>query len=445
MGREVRYARSGTVHIAYQVVGDGPIDLVLVPGWVSNIDVFWEEPALARFLRRLASFTRLILFDKRGTGLSDRVTDTPSLEERMDDVRAVMDAVGSERAALLGYSEGGVMCLMFAAMYPERTRALITMGCYTRRFRADDYPYGLTREESEVFIGQLEREWGGVFALEDRAPSRVADPLFREWWARMLRMSASPTAAAALTRANRSMDVRAVLPSIRVPTLLLHARGDRTLEVGHSEYMAERIAGAKLVVVEGNDHLPWLDCGDAFVEEVRAFISDTPVPTVADRVVSTILFTDIVDSTGMLAEIGDHQWGDVLEQHNDVVRRELTAFGGRELNTTGDGFIVAFNSPAQAIRCAQGTRAALGRIGLEIRAGLHTGECEEQHGELVGLAVHIASRIADIARPRCILVSRTVRDLVTGSGIAFSSVGLRELRGVPEPWELYEVGDNLDA
>lgn len=445
MGPQVRYARSGSAHVAYQVVGDGPIDLVLVPGWVSNIDVFWEEPALARFLRRLASFSRLILFDKRGTGLSDRVTDTPSLEERMDDVRAVMDAVGSQRAALLGYSEGGVMCLMFAAMYPERTHALITMGCYTRRFRGDDYPYGVTMAESEAFIESLEAEWGGVFALEDRAPTRIKDELFRQWWARMLRMSASPSAAAALTRANRSMDVRAVLPSIKVPTLLLHARGDRTLEVGHSEYMAERIDGAKLVVVDGEDHLPWLDCGDAYVEEVRAFISDTPSVTMADRVVSTILFTDIVDSTGMLADIGDHQWGSVLEQHNDAVRQEMTACGGRELNTTGDGFIVAFSSPAKAIRCAQGARAAVGRMGLEMRAGLHTGECEDQNGELVGLAVHIASRIADIARPRCILVSRTVRDLVTGSGIAFSSVGLRDLKGVPEPWELYEVGEQLDA
>jgi len=439
MKPETHYTRSGPVNVAYQTVGDGPRDLVLVPGWVSNIDVFWEEPAYARFLRQLAGFSRLILFDKRGTGLSDRVTDTPTLEERMDDVRAVMDAVGSERAALIGYSEGGPMCALFAATYPERTTALIMVGSYARRVRAPDYPYGPTPEQRDAFLESIEEQWGTPFALDIRAPSVAGDERFRQWWARMLRMSASPGAAAALTRANAEIDIRHILPSIRVPTLIVHARGDQTLEIAHGEYLAANIPGARLVVIDSDDHLPWLEGSEAILRHVEEFLTGVRPVAVRDRVLCTIMFTDIVDSTKEAVARGDRQWSDLLDAHHAAVRRELTAYQGREINTTGDGFVAVFDGPARAIQCADAVAAALRQLGLRVRIGLHTGECEVDGDSLTGLALHIAARISDLAPADGIVTSRTVKDLVAGSGIGFDDFGVHALKGVPDDWQLYQV------
>jgi pimeloyl-ACP methyl ester carboxylesterase len=436
---ETKYARSGDVNVAYQIVGDGPLDLVLVPGWVSNIDVFWEEPKVARFLRGLAGYARLILFDKRGTGLSDRVTDTPTLEERMDDVRAVMDAAGSERAALVGYSEGGPMCALFAATYPERTTALVMIGSYARRYRAPDYLMGPEPAEMEAFIASVEQCWGTPFALEARAPSALGDERFRQWWARYLRMSASPAAASALTRANWQIDVRHVLPTIRVPTLVLHATGDLTVEVEHGRYLAAHIPGAELVEFESDDHLPWLVGSETILRTIQEFLTGAPPVAISDRILCTIMFTDIVGSTEAAVAHGDQDWTDLLDAHHDAIRIELEAFHGREINTTGDGFVAVFDGPARAIQCAVAAREAVRRLGLDIRVGLHTGECEVDGDTLTGVALHVAARVSALAPSREVLVSRTVKDLVAGSGIAFEDFGVHDLKGVPDDWQLYRV------
>ncbi len=439
MTPETKFARSGDVNIAYQTIGDGPRDLVLVPGWVSNVEITWEEPRLARFLRRLASFSRLILFDKRGTGMSDRGTDMPTLEERMDDVRAVMDAVGAERATLMGYSEGGPMCALFAATYPERTAALIMVGSYARRMYAPDYPLGLTVAESDAFLALVEEEWGSPVGLDIRGPSVIDDERFKQWWARYLRMSASPAAAVVLTRANIQIDVRDILPSIRTPALILHATGDRSANVGHGRYLAEHIPGARLAEIDTDDHLPWLEGSDELLDHVEEFVTGVRHAAPDDRILCTILFTDIVDSTKHAAEAGDRQWRDLLDAHHAAVRQEIEAFQGREINTTGDGFVATFDGPARAIRCARAAEDAVRRIGIDIRAGLHTGECELRGGELSGLAVHIAARVSALAGTGEVLVSRTVKDLVAGSGIVFEDFGVHPLKGVPDPWQLYRV------
>lgn len=439
MPPETRYAKSGDVHIAYQVIGEGPRDLVLVPGWVSNVEVFWEELSLARFLRRLASFSRLILFDKRGTGLSDRVSDLPTLETRMDDVRAVMDTVGSERAALLGYSEGGPMCALFAATYPTRTSALIMIGSYARRTWAPDYPWGPTAEEHQTFFETCQREWGGPVGLEARAPSIAHDERFRQWWARLLRMGASPGANLTLLRMNTEMDVRHVLPAIRVPTLILHSVGDRALDVQGSRYMAQRIPGAKYVELPGIDHLPWLSDADAILEEVEEFLTGVRHGPEPDRVLATVMFTDIVGATERAAALGDRRWRDLLDAHHAVVRRELVRFRGREIDTAGDGFLATFDGPARAIRCACVIRDATRQLGLEIRAGLHTGECEVIGDRVSGIAVHIGARVAASAAPSEVLVSSTVKDLVAGSGLRFADRGAQVLKGVPGQWLLFAV------
>ncbi len=436
---ETKYAKSGSVNVAYQLIGDAPLDLVLVPGWVSNLECFWEEPSLERFLRRLASFSRLILFDKRGTGLSDRVTESPTLEERMDDVRAVMDAVGSERAALLGYSEGGPMCVLFAATYPERTESIVMIGSYARRFRAPNYPWGPTPEEHQAFYEILQREWGRPVGLEARAPSVAQDERFRQWWARLLRMSASPSTAESLTRMNAQIDIRHVLPTIRVPTLILHRTGDRVLDAGGSRYMGERIPGAKYVELPGVDHLPWVGNSDAILDEVEDFLTGVRRGPEPDRVLSTVMFTDIVGSTERAAELGDRRWRDLLESHRSVVRGELARFRGREVETVGDGFLATFDGPARAIKCACTIRDAVQQLGLTIRAGLHTGECELRGDSLGGIALHIGARVAANAGPNEVLVSSTVKDLVAGSGICFDDAGIHVLKGVPGEWRLFVV------
>ena len=441
MKPETRYARSGDVNIAYQVVGEGPRDLVLIPGWVSNIEVCWEDPRMAAYLTRLASFSRLIVFDKRGTGLSDRVpvTDMPSLETRMDDVRAVMDAVRSPRAALLGSSEGGPMCALFAATYPERTTALIMMGSFARRTWAPDYPWGPTRDEWDRFIEASVRDWGTAVGLDARAPSLAGDPIFRDWWARFLRLGASPTAAQALFQMNRDIDIRHVLPTIQVPTLILHRRGDRAVPGGGSRYMAEKIPGATYRELDGDDHLPFTGDVDGLLDEIEEFLTGVRRGPEPDRVLATILFTDIVDATRTAAELGDRRWRELLAAHHAAVREQLAHYRGRELDTAGDGFVAAFDGPARGVRAARAATESVRRLGLEIRAGLHTGECERMGEKLGGIAVHIGARIASLARGGEVLVSSTVRDLVAGSGLHFEERGAHALKGVPGEWRLYAV------
>jgi pimeloyl-ACP methyl ester carboxylesterase len=441
MAPETRYARSGEVAIAYQVVGQGPRDLVLVPGWISNIEVFWEDPAYAHFLERLASFARLILFDKRGTGLSDRVSDMPNLETRMDDVRAVMAAVGSERAALLGYSEGGAMCALFAATHPSRTSALIMIGSYPRRLRAPDYPLGLAPEAWRAFVEEATRHWGGPVGLEIRAPSVAADPRVRQWWARVLRMGASPGANAALLAMNAEIDIRHVLPAIRVPTLILHRTGERLIPVDAARHMAQRIPGARLVELPGADHLPWVGDADAILDEIEEFLTGVRHGPEPDRVLATVLVTDIVGSTERAASLGDRRWRDLLESHHALVRRQLQRFRGREVDTAGDGFLAVFDGPARAVRCASALTREVRELGLEIRAGLHTGECEVMGERVGGLAVHIGARVAALAGAGEVLASSTVRDLVAGSGLRFEPRGVHSLKGVPGQWQIFAASD----
>jgi pimeloyl-ACP methyl ester carboxylesterase len=422
------------------VMGEGPIDLVLVPGWVSNIDVFWEEPRLARLLTRLASFSRLILFDKRGTGLSDRVNDMPSLEVRMDDVRAVMDAVGSRRAALFGYSEGGAMCILFAATYPERVSTLILGGAFARRTSTADYPWGPTETQQLAFVDQMEREWGGAVGIEARSPSLASDERYRQWWARWLRSSASPAAAATLIRMNMDIDVRDVLPAVRVPTLILHSVNDRLIEIGAARYMADRIRESKLVELQGIDHIPWGADADLIVEEIEEFLTGARTGVDPDRVLATVLFTDIVDATARASRVGDRGWHDLLNSHHALVRRELKHFRGREIDTAGDGFLASFDGPARAVRCACAISNGVRALGLEIRAGLHTGECELMMGDkLGGIAVHTGARVVAEASAGEVLVSSTVRDLVAGSGLLFQDRGVQSLKGIPGEWRLYAV------
>jgi class 3 adenylate cyclase len=437
---ETRYAKSGDVNIAYQVTGDGPLDLVYVPGWISNIELMWEEPAHARLLRRLASFSRLILFDKRGTGLSDPVPvdRLPTLEQRMDDVRAVMDAAGSAGAALFGSSEGGLMSVLFAATYPERTRALVTLAIYAKRLWSHDYPWAPTPEARSAEIESIERNWGGEMDISELAPS--ADDAFKRRAVAYLRRSASPGAAVALLRMNSQIDVREALPTISVPTLVLQRVGDRDVNVEEGRWIAGQIPGAKYVELPGDEHLIWAGDVDSVVDEVEEFLTGTrPVPE-PDRVLATVLFTDLVGSTERATELGDRRWVDVLEQHHAVVRRELERFRGREVDTAGDGFLATFDGPARAIRCACAIAQAVGELGLQVRAGVHTGECELLGGDKVaGVAVHTGARVAAAAQPGEVLASQTVKDLVAGSGIEFEDRGVHELKGVPGEWRLYAV------
>lgn len=439
MKPETRYARSGDVNIAYQVVGEGPRDLVLVPGWVANIDIFWEEPRVAGFLRRLASFSRLILFDKRGTGLSDRIADMPTLELRMDDVRAVMDAVRSPRAALVGYSEGGPMCTLFAATYPERTSALIMFGAFARRIWAPDYPWGPTREEFARYADQYTAGWGGPVGLDIRAPELYHDARFRDWWARLLRSGASPGGNRALMQMNAEIDVRHVLAAVRVPTLVIHNDGDRSIPVEFGRYMAERIPGAKYVELRSDDHLPFAGNSEAILDEIEEFLTGVRRGPEPDRVLATVMFTDIVDATRKATELGDRRWRDLLDGHHALVREELARFRGREIDTAGDGFLAAFDGPARAVRAADAIAGGVKTLGLDIRAGLHTGECEVMGPKLGGIAVHIGARIAALAKAGEVLVSNTVKDLVAGSGLRFEDRGVHALKGVPGEWHLFAV------
>jgi pimeloyl-ACP methyl ester carboxylesterase/DNA-binding CsgD family transcriptional regulator len=432
---EIRYAHSGDVNIAYQVVGEGPPDLVVVMGWLSHLEYFWREPRFARFLRRLASFARLVLFDKRGTGLSDRLgMDLPTLEERMDDVRAVMDAVGLERAALLGISEGGSLCTLFAASYPERTSALVMIGGFPRRLYAPEFPFMPTAEEREAFITSTMRDWGTeAWArrdLRDRAPSAADDGEFARWWATYVRVSASPGAARALTRMNMEVDVRDVLPSVQAPTLIVHRTGDRRVPAAAARYMAEHIPTARYVELPGDDHLPFVGDQDAVLDEVQAFLTGVRPSTESgglERVLATVLCAEVPGATQVAAGLDTHEWQTLREQHAARVREEVERHRGRLLRSVGEGFIATFDGPARAIRSARALVEGVGPAGLRLRAGVHTGECDLLDGDVSGTAVRIAARVMSLAAPGEVLVSSTVRDLVAGSGIAFHDWGAHQL------------------
>jgi pimeloyl-ACP methyl ester carboxylesterase len=436
---ETRYTKSGDLNIAYQVAGEGPLDLIYVPGWISNVELMWEEPSHAHVLERLAGFSRLILFDKRGTGLSDPVPldRLPTLEQRMDDVRAVLDAVGCERAALFGFSEGGLMSVLFAATYPERITALVLYGTFAKRIRSHDYPWAPTPEARRREIADLERNWADRMDLDQLAPSE--DDAFKRRLATYFRRSASPGAAVALLRMNTQIDVRDVLPSIQAPTLVLHRTHDRDVNVEEGRWIADRIPGAKYVELAGDAHTLWAGDTDAVVDEIEEFLTGVRRGPEPDRVLATVLFTDIVGSTERASELGDRRWRELLEQHHAVVRRHIDRFQGREVDTVGDGFLAAFDGPARAVRCARAIGDALRELGIDVRAGLHTGECELVDDKVAGVAVHTGARVAARAGPGEVLVSQTVKDLVAGSGIKFEERGEHVLKGVPGQWRLYAV------
>lgn len=437
----IKYAKNGNASIAYQVVGEGPIDLVLVHGWVSHLELNWEEPSITRFFERLASFSRLILFDKRGTGMSDRVneSDLPTLEQRMEDVHAVLDAVGSKRAALMGISEGGPMCALFAATYPERTSALVMCGSYARWIRDDDCPWAMTREQHEAAATAFERNWGTPIGFKTVAPTSSSDERYRNWWARYLRMGASPSAGVTLYRMNYEIDIRDLLPTIRVPALLLHRVGDRLINVEASRYMAKRIPGAKLVELPGDDHLVYMGDSDTVLGEIQEFLTGARTPSQLDTTLATVVFVDIVESTQKAAALGDARWQDLQTAFHGAARRTLDRHRGRLIDTAGDSVFASFDGPARAIRCAGEIRTQAAFLGLSTRAGVHTGECRIAGEKLAGIAVHIGARVAAAAQPGQILVTGTVRDLIAGSGLQLSDRGLHALKGVPGEWRLLEV------
>ncbi len=436
MEAPVRYAKSGDVHIAYRIFGEGPRDIVLIPGTLSHVELLWELPSNEHLLKRLTAFARVIVFDKRGQGLSDRVAEQ-TLEERTGDVRAVMDAAGSERATIYGWSEGGPMCLMFAATYPERTSALVLYGTFASM---RNEPWGVTRERFDQALGQMESRWGeGVLVLIN-APSRRKDQAFLERFARIERAAASPGAVLTLMRANYEIDVRNLLPAIRVPTLVLHRAGDELVPVRAGRYLAERIPGATYAEIPGTDHMVVdQETQDVIADHIEEFITGERHRLEPDRVVATVMFTDIVGSTQRAAEVGDGRWRELRASWHTMMRRELAAFRGREVDTAGDGLLATFDGPARAIRCACSVRDRVRALGLQVRTGLHTGECELVGDGVVGIAVHIGARVAALAGPDEVLVSSTVRDLVAGSGLQFGDRGTHQLKGVPDDWRLFAV------
>jgi pimeloyl-ACP methyl ester carboxylesterase/class 3 adenylate cyclase len=438
MAPDTRYAKTGGVNVAYQVVGDAAVDLVFVPGWVSHVEYAWEEASLAPFLERLTRFARLIVLDRRGTGLSDPVDQLPTLEERMDDVRAVMDAAGSQRAFLMGVSEGGPLCSLFAATYPERARGLILCNTFACSVRCDDERWGIRREQWDRFMDLIDRSWGTGITPAVFAPSRASDEAFCRSWAQFERRACSPGAMRKIMAMLLDTDVREVLPSIRVPTLVIHRVDDDVVRVEAGRYLAAHIPGARLVEVPGADHFPFVGETEPILSEVEHFVTgERRVAAECNRVLATVLFVDIVDSTGQLARRGDRDWRELLARFYGLVRVEIGRFRGREVNTTGDGLFAVFDGPARAVRCAAAVRGAVGGLGIAVRAGLHTGECEMVGDDVGGIAVHLCARICAAAEPGEMLVSGTVKDLVAGSGLRFAERGVRALKGVPGEWRLY--------
>jgi pimeloyl-ACP methyl ester carboxylesterase len=435
-----RYAKSGDLDIAYQVVEDGPLDLLVVPPGFSVMEPSWEWPALGNFWRRLARFSRLILLDKRGVGLSDRVTDLPTLEERIDDLRAVMDAAGSETTAVLGGSEAGSIAALFAATYPERVTALALVAALVTWSAAPGLPPAHADEDQRIVFDYIDNYWGsGLSGTSMYAPSLAGDRRARELVGRFERMAGTPSSIKRLIAMNQQLDIRHVLPTISVPTLVIHCRGDRVAPVEHGRYYAERIPGARYVELPGEDHWWWCENSDRIAREIEEFLTGGWHEPDTDRVLKTVLFTDIVASTARAASVGDRRWRDLLDNHDAAVRHMLERFRGVEINTTGDGFLAAFDGPARAIRCAQAITHEAQGLGLTVRAGLHTGECEARGDDLAGIAVHTAARVAALAGPGEVLVTRTVRDLVAGSGLEFNDRGRHALKGVPGDWQVLAV------
>ena len=441
-GPETRYAKSGDVNVAYQVLGDGPLDLVMAWGWIQHLDFQWMNPTIASFLYRLASFSRLALFDKRGTGLSDPIAGAPTFEERMDDIRAVMDAAGCERAALVGISEGGPLTIVFAATYPERVSALVAWGTFARIQRAPDYPLGIDPSVVEPFIDGVASRWNTGKAIRFFVANMPTDPDTSAFLARYERASATPNLVREILRRNCEMDVRSALPAVNAPTLVVHRRGDYVVPFECGEYLAREIRDARLLELPGDWHLNGSDGGeedalDAIEEFLTGRRHEPPVPV--DRVLKTVLFTDIVDSTARAAAEGDRRWHDLLDRHDAAIRRELGRYRGDEVKTTGDGFLAAFDGPGRAINCAQAIALRSRDLGLEVRAGVHSGECELRGDDLAGIAVHIGARVASLAGPGEVLVTSTVRDLVNGSDIDFVDRGRHALKGVPGEWLVLAV------
>ena len=436
----IKYTQSedGT-SIAYRVDGDGPFDLLCIPGFVSHLEVLWEAPGAEDYFGRMASFSRLIMFDKRGQGLSDRPPTPPTLEQSAADARAVLDAVGSERAAVYGISEGGPMSCLLAAAHPDRVSALVLYGTWARILAAPDFPAGFGPEQFERFIQFARRDWGGPVGLNLWSPSVADDELVQRWWAKLLRLGTSPAGAEAVIRLYTEIDIRGILPTITAPTLIIHRTGDRMVPVDQAQILAAEIPGAKLVEQPGNDHLPLYNAR-AIMDEIEEFLTGEPPVHEPDRMLATVMFTDIVDSTRRAAELGDRHWRKLLERHDELLRRELDRHRGRAVKTMGDGFLATFDGPARGIRCAMAARDAVRDLGVDIRAGLHTGEVEVMGDDIGGIAVNIGARVGAAAGPGEVLVSRTVTDLVAGSGIDFADRGLHALKGVPGEWQLYAVG-----
>lgn len=438
MEPETRYARAGDIQVAYQVVGDGDRDLVLVPGFVSNLEVAWEHPPYERFMRRLSKRARVIVFDKRGSGLSDPVDRAATIEDRIDDIRAVMDAVGSERADVFGWSEGATMSGVFAASFPARVSALILYGSFARGTPAQGYPWAFRREEWESDIEQIPELWGQGASLLDLAPSRMEEEPLVRWWGRFERQSMSPAMAMAVLRLDMELDIRDVLTSIRVPTLVMHRTAD-PIPVQGARWLAKQIPDARFVELPGDDHWPWITEPDETVDEVEEFLTGDRPEREPDRVLATVLFTDIVGSTERAATLGDRRWRDLLLQHDRLIRRELDRHQGREVKNTGDGVLATFAGPARGIECARTICEQVRTLGIEVRAGLHSGEVELRDEDVGGIAVHIGARVANMAGPGEVLVSSTVKDLVVGSGLKFTERGAHPLKGAPGEWQLYTV------
>lgn len=436
---QTRYARTGEVHIAYQVIGRGPVDLIMIPGWVSHVEFMWEIPMIASFMRRISHFCRLIIMDRRGTGLSDPVVALPTLEERADEIRAVMDDAGSARAALFGISEGGPLCALFAAAFPARTESLILYGTFAKGCACPEYPSRPSREQLEEFVDIVEKHWGHGTVSGYISQTVRADPVLTEQWGRLERMSASPGSATRLMKILVDFDVRDVLPSIRCPTLVLARKGDPLTRPQCMKDMAGMIPHAIYRELEGDDHLPYAGEQESLLEEVQHFITGTREAHEADRVLATVMFLDIVGSTEHAARLGDAAWRELLERFLERATRNVNRHRGVLIKSTGDGFLARFDGPARAVRCALEMRDAARPLDLEIRSGLHTGECEVMPKDVGGMAVHIASRICDLAEPSEVLVSRTIKDLVVGSGLRFSDRGTHTLKGVEEPWQLFRV------
>lgn len=440
---ETRYAKTAEgVHIAYQVVGKGPFDIVMVPGIFTHVEYRWEEPSFARFLERLASFSRLVAFDPRGAGLSDRALELPTLEQQMDDVLAVLEAVGSERAVMFGISQGGPMAALFSATYPGRTSALVLYATYAVALRDEDYPWGRTQEWIKEYLRQTDEKWGTGSFLPQVAPTRAGDDAFRAWWSRFERLASSPGNALAYIRTYSQVDVRSILPTINVPALVIQRKDDIYRDPGNSRYIASIIPAAKLVEVPGVDHLPYVGDWTDIVDEIQEFLTGIRANPEPDRLLATVMFTDIVGSSELATKLGDARWKELLEAHHARIRGQLARHRGHEVDTAGDGFFATFEGPARAIHCAAAILDAVKELGLEIRVGLHTGECELIGDKVGGIAVHIAARVAGLAGPSEILVSSTVKDLVAGSALRFEDRGVHALKGLADEWHLYAAARN---